>query len=272
MEENFLNNMLTGLYAIHLELTSRCNKSCWMCGRRKIDRDYPDIAIKYGDMDINLVRRIAKQIPAGILMHFHNNGEPLVYPYFAIALRAFKHCIRHFDTNGKLLVEKANEIIDNCDAVTVSVIPKDPESDKQYETVKEFLKIKRDRKPRLLVRFNGDVNKSERWKNLRIMIINRILHAPMGSYNYEKRIVKPEIGICLEVLNHLAIDRFGNVSNCVRFDYKKELVIGNLNKQTLDEIWNSKERKEMVKKHINGERNTLPLCKECDYWGIPRGL
>ncbi|KKL04886.1 hypothetical protein LCGC14_2611560 [marine sediment metagenome] len=264
--------MLTGLYAIHLELTSRCNKSCWMCGRRRIDKDYPDIAIKYGDMDIDLVRRIAKQIPAGMLIHFHNNGEPLVYPYFAIALRAFKHCIRHFDTNGKLLVEKADEIIDNCNVVTVSVIPKDLESDKQYEIVKEFLKIKGNSKPRLVVRFNGDIEKSKRWKDLGIMIINRMLHHPMGSYNYEKIVVKPEIGMCLEVLNHLAIDRFGRVSPCVRFDPFNKFKIGSLHNQSINDIWNGEKRKDIVKKHINGERNTLPLCKECDYWGIPRGL
>ncbi|KKL59380.1 hypothetical protein LCGC14_2215900, partial [marine sediment metagenome] len=261
--------MLTGLYAIHLELTSRCNKSCWMCGRRKIDKDYPEIKMNYGDMDIDLVYKIIYQIPKGIIIHFHSNGEPLLYnELFSVLSWSYKQ-IRHFDTNGKLLLERINDIIDNCECITISTFPNDSEADKQFEDVKKFLEIKGDRKPRVMVRFTGDVQNRERWDDLDV--INRILHAPMGSYNYEKRIVKPEIGICLEVLNHLAIDRFGNVSNCVRFDYKKELVIGNLNKQTLDEIWNSKERKEMVKKHINGERNTLPLCKECDYWGIPRG-
>jgi len=55
-----------GLYCVHLELTSRCNKDCWMCGRRKIDRDFPDIALKYGDMDFNLVKKIARQLPDNI--------------------------------------------------------------------------------------------------------------------------------------------------------------------------------------------------------------
>ena len=31
---------------LNIELTSRCNKNCWMCGRRKVDRDYPEIAME----------------------------------------------------------------------------------------------------------------------------------------------------------------------------------------------------------------------------------
>ena len=57
-----------GLTTVNVELTSRCNKNCWMCGRRKIDREYPEIALKYGDMDFELVKKIAKQLPAGIVV------------------------------------------------------------------------------------------------------------------------------------------------------------------------------------------------------------
>lgn len=41
---------LNGLGTINIELTSRCNKNCWMCGRRKVDREYPELALNYGDM------------------------------------------------------------------------------------------------------------------------------------------------------------------------------------------------------------------------------
>ncbi len=32
-----------------------------MCGRRKVDRDYPELALQYGDMDFSLVESIAKE-------------------------------------------------------------------------------------------------------------------------------------------------------------------------------------------------------------------
>ena len=47
---------LNGLGTINIELTSRCNKNCWMCGRRKVDRE---LALNYGDMDFDLVKHIA---------------------------------------------------------------------------------------------------------------------------------------------------------------------------------------------------------------------
>ncbi|MBI4620258.1 MAG: hypothetical protein HY739_08870 [Desulfobacterales bacterium] len=96
-----MSSCFNGLYCINLELTSRCNKNCWMCGRRKIDREYPEIAMNYGDMDLELVKKIAKQLPEGIVVQFHNNGEPLLYPRFGEAIRLFKDQIKCVDTNAK---------------------------------------------------------------------------------------------------------------------------------------------------------------------------
>ena len=28
---------------LHLELTSRCNKACFCCGRRKMEREHPEL-------------------------------------------------------------------------------------------------------------------------------------------------------------------------------------------------------------------------------------
>ena len=152
-----------GLYCIHLELTSRCNKNCWMCGRRKIDRKFPEIAANYGDMDFELVQKIADQVPEGIVVQFHNNGEPLLYPRFGEAVRLFEDQIKCIDTNAKLIVDKADEIIDNLDTITISVFERDEEGDEQYELVKKFLEIKGAKKPNVIYRCLGDVNK-EKWK------------------------------------------------------------------------------------------------------------
>jgi len=242
-----------------------------MCGRRKIDREYQKIAMNYGDMDFELVKKISGQLPEGIVVQFHNNGEPLLYPRFGEAVKLFKDQIKCVDTNAKLLVQKADEIIDNLDTMSISVFENDPDRDEQYEIVRKFLEIKGKKKPNMIYRCLGRVD-TERWEKLDGIVATRILHNPLGSYKYQKNPTVPEIGICLEILNHMAINRLGEVSICVRFDPKRIGVIGDVNLTALVDIWNNSKRKEWIKYHVEGNRKKIPFCSYCEFWGVPTGM
>ena len=262
---------LEGLCNINVELTSRCNKNCWMCGRRKVERDYPELTLEYGDMDFELVVKIAKQLPANVVVQLHNNGEALLYPRFGDAVKLFSEQITNIVTNGKLLVEKADEIIDDLDTLAVSIIESDPETDEQYKIIEEFLRIKGDKKPFTILRLNGDVNQ-ERYRKFGLPMATRIIHSPLGSFNYKKKNPTiPEIGICLDFLHHLAIDSKGKASICVRFDPKRLGVIGDAKEQSLAEIWCSPGRMEWLEYHKQGRRDKIPLCSYCHFWGVPTG-
>ncbi|MDD3375239.1 MAG: SPASM domain-containing protein [Candidatus Omnitrophica bacterium] len=266
-----MKKCFNGLTTVNVELTSRCNKECWMCGRRKVDKDYPEIAMNYGDMDFVLVEKIAAQLPENIVVQLHNNGEPLLYPRFKEAAQLFARQITNFDTNGKLLVEKADEIIDVVDTMAISVFENDEEADEQYEIIEKFLKIKGERKPYAILRINGDVD-VKRYEKFGLVMASRVLHAPMGSFNYKKaEPTVPEVGICLDFLNHMAIDRNGEVSICVRFDPKRLGVIGDANKQSLFDIWNGEQRMKWLELHKKGKRKDIPLCSYCHFWGVPTG-
>jgi len=327
-----MNNFAT---FIHIELTNRCNKSCWCCGRRKLEKEYPHLANFNKNMEFELIKSIAKQLPNNTVVHLHNNGEPTLYPKLKEAIKLFKNQITHFDTNAILLLEKSDDIIDNLDILTISVIENDPLGDEQFEIVKKFLKLKKDKKPRVVFRLLGNVskfplknlpknkkmikdhycegceyfkesafpncllfntvvfddgwghireeacrlgydfdwNREKRWYNLakeyNCLIATRVLHDPMGSFKYRKKVTIPEYGICQEILTHLAINVDGDVSVCVRFDPLKKLVMGNVKKQKLIDIWNSKKRLKMLKEHIKGNRNCNEICTKCDYYGYP---
>src|SRR3989338_7481642 len=220
---------LDGLVNINVELTSRCNKNCWMCGRRRVEKDYPALALEYGDMDFSLLEKIATELPPNIVVQFHYNGESLLYPRFGEAVKLFK-----------------------------------------YQIKKEFLRIKGNRKPFTILRLNGDVNQ-EKYKEFGLIMATRILHSPLGSFNYIKSTTIPEIGICLDFLNHLAINHRGKVSICVRFDPKGVGVIGDVNDQSLSEIWNSPRRLAWLSYHKQGQRDQVPLCSYCHFWGVPTG-
>lgn len=263
--------MFNGLTTIHLELTSRCNKKpgCWMCGRRKLEKMGKT---DWGDMPYELLEKIASQVPGGIVVQFHNNGEPLLYPKLADALDRFSHCIRCFNTNGKLLLEKAQEIIGRLECLTLSIHEDDPEMEKQHDIMTRFWAMKGNRKPQVIYRLLGKVD-SEPWEehHLKGIICRRVLHDPMGSFDYEEEPTIPEIGICLDLLTHLAIDRYGKVSPCVRFDPDRIGVIGDLNKESLEEIWNGRIRRNIIGCHLAGHRDWVRLCSKCEFWGVPTG-
>ncbi|KKK83666.1 hypothetical protein LCGC14_2791100, partial [marine sediment metagenome] len=186
------------------------------------------------------------------------------------ALSLFSNQIRCLDTNGKLLIEKSEEIIDNLDTITVSVFENDSEAYEQMMIMKKFMSIKGDRKPRVIARCLGKVNLSNYYAVADI-VVTRTLHNPMGSFGYKKNVTIPEIGICLDTLSHLAIKRDGKVSMCVRFDPKGLGTIGDITRDTLSDIWGGSIRSEYLALHIAGKRSEIPLCSKCDYWGCPTG-
>ena len=265
---------LNGLANVNIELTSRCNKDCWMCGRRQRDRERGDQ--EYGDMPMALVESIAKQIPGGISVQLHNNGEPLLYPGFGLVLYYFEKHITNIVTNGKLLTEikfqlVGNGIIPPLDTMSVSVFEGDPEQGEQLAILKEFLQYKGDRKPYTTARLIGKVDPAP-YEALGLQIVKRTLHKPQGSVFYRREAVIPEVGYCWDLFTRIAIDRWGLVSVCVRYDPDGELVIGDLAEESLEDIWNGYKRKQLLEKHIAGKRNELPYCgKKCHYWGIPIG-
>ncbi len=260
---------LNGLSTINIELTSRCNKKCWMCGRRKVDREYPEISLEYGDMDFSLLEKIAPQIPQGIVVQFHRDGDALMYPRFADAVKLFSNNIRNIVTNGKLLVKKADEIIGNLETLSISIFERDEEAEEQLEIIREFLFIKKNEKPFVTLRLIGNVDQSP-YDEFNQLIIRRVLHDPMGSFGYEKRSpCIPEIGVCWDFLQHPCINRKGDFSICVRFDPQRLGVLGNLNDSTLDELWNGQQRLAWKALHVEGRRKEIPLCSYCEYWGVP---
>jgi len=260
---------------LNIELSSLCNKKCNFCGRRKIDREYPELKLEYGYMSFGTLCKIDGDLErqqGSIMIQFHNNGEPLLYLKLKEALQLFNGHIRCMDTNGKLLVEKADDIIDNLETITISTFENDPEAEEQYKLVKEFIKIKGDRKPNVIIRVlgNNDIWAKKYW-DMGLLTVDRIFHKPMGSFGYTKKTTIPEHGICCDFLNHPAINIKGDVSICVRFDPERKGVIGNINENSFSEIWYGSKRQEWLQEHINGCRDNVPLCKTCDFWGIPRG-
>lgn len=263
---------MNGLAQINVELTSRCNKSCHMCGRRKLEKEYPELC-NWGSMPLNLVCSIAKQVPKGVDAILHRDGEPLLYPKLEDAIKAFHGDFVAFNTNGILLMENL-QAINLLSTVTISIIPDDPIGVDQYKIITEFLETKPDLIVVLRVLGNDIANEGRirilKDTYLNVRICRRVLHAPEGSFDYEKDVTIPETGVCREMLHNLAVDRFGNVYPCVRYDPLRKNLLGNLHTHSLETIWESGLRHQWIRYHIEGRRDLVPLCNSCHFYGIPK--
>jgi hypothetical protein len=262
--------MLTGLQQISLELTSRCSKktTCFMCGHQS-PKVNPNI--QFGDMAFSLIESIANQISPPIIVSMHRDGDSVDFHRLGDALREFEGFPVSLVTHGERLAEKADEIIGLCTAVTVSVIPNDPDRDLQIEAVAEFLRKKGDRRPRVQLKCVGAISDIHKYQKLGLPITNRALHSAKGNWNYHRiEPLVPEVQVCLDALSRPAVDWRGRMFLCQRLDTRDEGLIGDLNTQTLDQVWNGPERQRMLRAHLDGKRGEANnLCAHCDFYGVP---
>ena len=67
---------------------------------------------------------------------------------------------------------------------------------------------------------------------------------------------------CVRALSYMTIRYDGSVCLCC-FDPFAKVNFGDLNKQTIEEIWNSDRHQEYIARHKEGKGNVLTLCEAC---------
>jgi radical SAM protein with 4Fe4S-binding SPASM domain len=77
-------------------------------------------------------------------------------------------------------------------------------------------------------------------------------------YPYERR----RWTACNRALSAIAINYLGEVSLCC-FDPFNKTRFGDLNKETIKEVWESPKRQDYVRLHKIGRGNELPMCRSC---------
>lgn len=105
--------------AIIVEVTSRCNLQCVMCGT-------PHMTRRKADMELSLFKKIVDECASAghLLLWLHHMGEPLLYPHLAEAIEyqvrvcGYPPCI---STNGMLLDKEMCEKLKDAGAHTIMV-------------------------------------------------------------------------------------------------------------------------------------------------------
>ncbi|QOR36416.1 SPASM domain-containing protein [Clostridium sp. 'deep sea'] len=70
---------------------------------------------------------------------------------------------------------------------------------------------------------------------------------------------------CYKLWQILNVHWNGEVPLCC-MDYNANIVLGDLTKQSLQEVWQGEKLKQIREIHINQEYSKLPMCKHCNSW------
>jgi radical SAM protein with 4Fe4S-binding SPASM domain len=276
-----------------IETSSKCNLRCPLCVNRKLGKD------EKKDMDFELFKKIIDQIAGRVHnVNLFHRGEPLMNPEIAdmikYASRAELKTSLH--TNGTMLEgEVSRQILHSgLDYLSFSFDGYSPdiyernrkgaEFDKTLSNIRSFLKQKKDSKlkiPFTVIQVMGKKNTREKIrfkKNFEGLPLDRLTERQPHNWG---GLVKSDskgndIGLCTFPWYSLTILYNGRVSICPQ-DFLGKLIVGDLEKESLSDIFNGKKmtfvRKEMISKTFYKQKP----CLDCDrirrrnLLGVPSG-
>jgi len=272
---------------IQIQTSNKCNAACTFC-------PYPQTEGKksFQMMDWNLYQIIINECSSRSVMQilpFFLN-EPLLNKeltkYIAYAKEKNPKSIIKIFTNGSLLTEERSRELLKSDIDEI-IISFNGSTKEEYENEMKQLK------------FDTTVERVSKLINLRgfnskpeIAIHMLKLGYPEGSYEkirdfwnglgvavhiykYENRAGNVEEYTaysmsgakkvpCERLMQQIYIMVNGDVVLCCA-DWKNEVILGNVNNQSIYEVWNGKKRMTYLKAHEKGEFLSLKLCNSCNF-------
>lgn len=269
---------------IRFETTTKCNYNCIICARDKFLRKIETMSL---DLFINLFDKIIAETSQYDTVTFSGFGEPLLDNTLNDKIRYVKS--KGFNvlilSNGSLLtVEKFRELQHlGVNSIRISLYGMSPltyskvhgiSNMNQFQQVKENIsaisKIKESTKIILTYNIVDKINDSETdlwinfWKDRVDLIEVWKPHNWVDGRNY--RIVQNEkLRTCGRPWNTpLQIQVDGTVNMCC-FDFNGKLLLGDLTRQSLIEIFSSKNFNKILYCHETGDfTGSNLICENCD--------
>jgi len=280
-------------YPLHLDIgiTNVCNLECTFCARTvRVDEGRWR---KAQHMDMGLFKKIIDEaVELGTYsINMNLLNEPLTHPKIMEMIRYAKQkgiIDVHFHSHGGLLTEeKANQLLDSgLDKLLISIDSPYREKYNKMRVLSDFdnvmtnlkrFKELRDKREQLgpLIRVNfiqfPDVTEKELKDamDLFLQFADAIgfqeyvdPHWNIGKDRTYPDEYKSQF-VCQQPFTRLSIIEDGRVSPCCN-DHDQQLVIGNLSKQGLKEVWESYKLAQLREVMKRGEFYTIPTCANCE--------
>jgi len=230
--------------------------------------------------------------------YLHKDGEPLLHPRIAEMLYYIKKARPHnrifLSTNAVFLnMDISKAIIDSgVDILRVSASGANPETYLKvhgvddYEVVKEnvisFLELKKKMgatKPLVrmqIIACSHTLNEIESYRRMWKVYDVEVTTKSFMTWGGKKR--DPIVDWkrdgrhpCIDLWTMPAINWDGTVSIC-SLDWNQSAIIGDLNKQTLKEIWNGELIRRYRKLHLQNRYGKAGICGPCVEWQSNRKI
>jgi len=264
---------------VQIEATNICNAKCVFCPRDEMHR-------RQGIMSLELFKKIVDECAELGITHvrMHNYGEAFMDRKLVEKVRYAKQKgIREVGliSNGSLITEPvARGMIEaGLDAINISVDASGKEVfeatriglkyDKVIANIERLLRLRAEsgkRRPKLILSFVRQNNSAdeqafiEHWRSIADKIHVTDLHNWAGTLNSESDVNYP----CYRPWLTFTVLWDGRVSLCCA-DFDGRTILGNLNTQTISEVWNAETYRNVRREHL--ESGGPDVCRACD---LPR--
>jgi radical SAM protein with 4Fe4S-binding SPASM domain len=266
---------------VRVENTNLCNARCVICPREKMNR-------AQGVMPMALFRKIIDECASqGCVrrVNIQGYGEPLLDPEFCEKVRYAKSKgmpVTYTVTNASILTEKLSfDIVQSgLDKMKVSfygtnaheyaLVHKGLSFDKVRENVLLLLDVKRrlrSRTPRVRLQYIGSPMKfikfAFQWIGRTPVGFSKLHNYGKGRSYVRVRVDKRRRR-CRMVSRPISqILWNGDVVPCC-YDFNGDLVLGNVGRASIREIWNGPEYRKFREAHAEGRFSEYSLCLRCD--------
>ena len=241
---------------VELELRSKCNGSCSFCPAAVQYDNRPDQLMPKETFE-KIISDLS-ELEYSERICFFVNTEPLLdkrLPEFVRYTR--KMCPKaalHIATNGLLLNNKiGRQLLDS--GLDLLEINNYSDNHVVKPNIKEFME-------EIAPKYPGKVFLYKR-------LANQQLNS-RGGYSPNGRILeRPLKAFCQRPFQKMIISVDGTVGLC-EHDFYFSIKMGNVNEESLLEIWNSNNFNKIRQDLLHGERASNTVCSKCDYMGYRR--